>query len=81
MIIFLLQTHTWSFKPKDKDKYVMKPSLIVWGQGFSSSSSGGKKKEFTVRAIGEGTIGDIKVFCCFIYSVVNLSKKVSIVID
>lgn len=54
------QTHSWSFKPKDKDKYVMKPSLIVWGQGFSSTSSGGKKKEFTVRAIGEGTIGDIK---------------------
>ncbi|XP_052080289.1 cilia- and flagella-associated protein 65-like [Mytilus californianus] len=54
------QTHAWSFTPTSKEKYVMKPSLIVWGQGFSSTSSGGKKKEFNVRAIGEGTIGDIK---------------------
>ena len=39
----------------------MKPALVVWGQGFSSNSSGGKKKQFDVRAIGEGSIGDIKV--------------------
>ena len=38
----------------------MKPSLIVWGQGQSSSSSGGKKREFTVRAVGEGSLGDLK---------------------
>ena len=47
--------------PKLEQKYVMKPALIVWGQGFSQNSSGGKKKQFDVRAIGEGSIGDIKV--------------------
>ena len=36
-------------------------NIIVWGQGFSSNSSGGKKEQFDVRAIGEGSIGDIKV--------------------
>ncbi|XP_078326129.1 cilia- and flagella-associated protein 65-like isoform X1 [Crassostrea virginica] len=55
-----MQAHTWSFVPAAEEKYVMKPSLIVWGQGFHSSSSGGKKKQFTVRAIGEGSIGDIR---------------------
>lgn len=56
-----LQAHTWSFVPTAEEKYLMKPCLIVWGQGFHSSSSGGKKKQFSVRAIGEGSIGDIKV--------------------
>ncbi|XP_052814504.1 cilia- and flagella-associated protein 65-like isoform X2 [Mya arenaria] len=50
----------WSFIPKQEQKYLMKPALVVWGQGFSSTSSGGKKKQFDVRAIGEGSIGDIK---------------------
>ena len=48
----------------------MKPALVVWGQGFSSNSSGGKKKQFDVRAIGEGSIGDIKVSlrCIAVYA-------------
>lgn len=50
----------WSFVPKQEQKYVMKPALVVWGQGFSSTSSGGKQKQFDVRAIGEGSVGDIK---------------------
>ncbi|XP_069108657.1 cilia- and flagella-associated protein 65-like isoform X1 [Argopecten irradians] len=54
------QCQTWSFVPDAEKKYVMKPSLIVWGQGFSNTSSGGKKKQFSVRAVGEGTLGDIK---------------------
>ncbi|XP_053386703.1 cilia- and flagella-associated protein 65-like isoform X2 [Mercenaria mercenaria] len=54
------QSQIWSFVPKQEQKYVMKPALVVWGQGFSSTSSGGKKKQFDVRAIGEGSIGDIK---------------------
>ncbi|OWF45565.1 hypothetical protein KP79_PYT24425 [Mizuhopecten yessoensis] len=54
------QCQTWSFVPDAEKKYVMKPSLIVWGQGFSSNSSGGKKKQFVVRAVGEGTVGDVK---------------------
>jgi hypothetical protein len=44
----------------------MKPALVVWGQGFSSTSSGGKKKQFDVRAVGEGSIGDIKVQVIYI---------------
>ncbi|CAC5365950.1 unnamed protein product [Mytilus coruscus] len=40
------QTHAWSFTPNLRRNI--------------STSSGGKKKEFNVRAIGEGTIGDIK---------------------
>ncbi|KAL5005595.1 hypothetical protein ScPMuIL_016753 [Solemya velum] len=55
------QSQVWSFIPRSNEKYVMKPCLIVWGQGFSSNSSGGKKKQFTVRSVGEGSIGDIKV--------------------
>ena len=56
-----LQYFTWNFTPQVQDKLLMKPSLLVWGQGQSSQSSGGKKKEFVVRAIGEGAIGQIKV--------------------
>ena len=40
---------------------MLKPSLVVWGQGFASRSSGGTKRLFTVRAIGEGAVGEIKV--------------------
>ncbi|KAH3749495.1 hypothetical protein DPMN_183993, partial [Dreissena polymorpha] len=54
------QSQIWSFVPKQEQKYVMKPALVVWGQGLSSTSSGGKKKQFDVRAVGEGSIGDIK---------------------
>ena len=61
LIFIIFQSQTWSFIPKLEQKYVMKPALVVWGQGFSSNSSGGKKKQFDVRAIGEGSIGDIKV--------------------
>ncbi|XP_013412505.1 cilia- and flagella-associated protein 65-like [Lingula anatina] len=54
------QVHTWSFTPLEKGKYVCKPSLIAWGQGQSAASSGGKKKQFLVRAIGQGAVGEIK---------------------
>ena len=39
----------------------MKPAMIVWGQGLSSTSSAGKKQQFTVRAIGQGCLGNIQV--------------------
>ncbi|XP_041374433.1 cilia- and flagella-associated protein 65-like [Gigantopelta aegis] len=55
------QSQIWSFAPKSQEKFVMKPSLVVWGQGFSSESSGGKKRLFSVRAIGQGAVGEIKV--------------------
>lgn len=53
------QSQTWTFTPKEQLKYVMKPSLIVWGQGFGSNTSGGKKKEFSVRVIAESALGAI----------------------
>ncbi|XP_076448439.1 cilia- and flagella-associated protein 65-like [Babylonia areolata] len=53
------QSQTWSFTPCEQGKFVMKPSLIVWGQGFSSNTSGGKKKEFPVRVVAEGALGSI----------------------
>ncbi|KAK3591649.1 hypothetical protein CHS0354_040559 [Potamilus streckersoni] len=53
-------SQTWYFTPKAEQKYVMKPCLITWGKGFSNNSSGGKKRQFDVRAVGEGTIGEIK---------------------
>ncbi|XP_071101269.1 cilia- and flagella-associated protein 65-like isoform X1 [Haliotis cracherodii] len=53
------QSQTWSFIPGGEEKYVMKPSLIVWGQGFTNNSSGGKKKQFKLRAVGEGSLGEI----------------------
>ncbi|ESO88046.1 hypothetical protein LOTGIDRAFT_219687 [Lottia gigantea] len=54
------QSQKWSFIPSSEEKSVMKPTLLVWGQGLKDNSSGGKKKAFTVRAIGEGDLGDLK---------------------
>lgn len=54
------QFHTWLFKPQHEEKSVMKPALIVWGRGLSASSSAGKKQQFTIRAIGQGCVGQIK---------------------
>ncbi|KAK7113832.1 cilia- and flagella-associated protein 65-like isoform X2 [Littorina saxatilis] len=53
------QSQTWSFTPCEQGKFVMKPSLIVWGQGFGNNTSGGKKKEFPVRVVAEGALGSI----------------------
>lgn len=54
------QTQTWTFVPTEVKKLVMKPSLVVWGQGFGSNTSGGKKKEFPIRVVAEGALGSIK---------------------
>ncbi|XP_050388962.1 cilia- and flagella-associated protein 65 [Patella vulgata] len=55
------QSQVWSFIPTTENKFVMKPNLIVWGQGLTDNSSGGMKKQFKVRAIGEGAVGELKV--------------------
>lgn len=54
------QAHEWSFSPLLTEKYVMKPSMIAWGVGQGNGTSGGKQKQFMVRAIGEGALGEIK---------------------
>ncbi|XP_064646085.1 cilia- and flagella-associated protein 65-like isoform X2 [Lineus longissimus] len=53
------QAHTWTFKPTDQNKVVMKPNLVVWGQGHNVNSSGGKKRSFPLRVVGEGSFGEI----------------------
>ena len=47
--------------PDDQDKYVMKPTLIVNGVKLHAKSSGGKKRSFVLRAIGEGSTGQMRV--------------------
>ncbi|RUS91152.1 hypothetical protein EGW08_001065, partial [Elysia chlorotica] len=50
----------WSFTPREQQKYVLKPMLVAWGQGLSATSSGGKKRQFSLRIIGEGSVGDMQ---------------------
>lgn len=51
---------SWTFTPRELQKYVLKPTLIAWGQGLSATSSGGKKRQFSLRIIGEGSMGDMQ---------------------
>ncbi|XP_074643169.1 cilia- and flagella-associated protein 65-like [Tubulanus polymorphus] len=55
-----IQPHLWTFTPREQSKMVLKPNLVVWGQGQSNKCSGGKKRKFPVRVIGEGLTGDIQ---------------------
>ena len=57
----IFQYHTWYFVPDDQEKYVMKPTLIVSGVKLHAKSSGGKKRSFVLRAIGEGSTGQMRV--------------------
>ncbi len=46
----------------------MRPTLIAWGKGQNTTSSGGKCQQFVVRSIGEGVVAEIKVRigeCCY----------------
>jgi len=42
-------------------KYVMRPTLLAWGKGQNTTSSGGKCQQFIVRSIGEGVTAEIRV--------------------
>ena len=55
------KVQSWTFTPREQHKYVLKPTLVAWGQGLSSTSSGGKKRQFSLRIIGEGSLGDMQV--------------------
>ncbi|KAK2171090.1 hypothetical protein NP493_1104g03028 [Ridgeia piscesae] len=53
--------HRWYFRPKMADKkYVMRPTLLAWGKGQNTTSSGGKCQQFIVRSIGEGVTAEIR---------------------
>ena len=39
----------------------MKPTLIVSGVKLHAKSSGGKKRSFVLRAVGEGSTGKMRV--------------------
>ncbi|XP_071942190.1 cilia- and flagella-associated protein 65-like [Antedon mediterranea] len=53
-----IQTHEWTFTPKQHQKYVLKPYMLV----TDSKHSGDRKKikKFSLRVIGEGSAGEIK---------------------
>ena len=57
----MFQTHVWRFTPKKEDKYVLKPSLLVWSTLHGVGSVEGKKREFKLRVIGEGSRAEIEV--------------------
>ena len=62
VIVVYFQYHTWYFVPDGQEKYVMKPTLIVSGVKLHAKSSGGKKRSFVLRAVGEGSTGQMRVF-------------------
>ncbi|BFZ22011.1 hypothetical protein BsWGS_25049 [Bradybaena similaris] len=55
-----LVSQTWTFTPAEKKKYVLKATLMAWGQGLSFPSSGSKKQTFSLHIIGEGSYGDLQ---------------------
>ena len=61
VLLVFFQYHTWYFVPDDQEKYVMKPTLIVSGVKLHAKSSGGKKRSFVLRAVGEGSTGQMRV--------------------
>ncbi|XP_072117075.1 cilia- and flagella-associated protein 65 isoform X2 [Mobula birostris] len=50
---------TWSFYPQEERKYFLKPHISVWGVKGPHCTEQGKKINFTLRVIGEGTVGII----------------------
>ena len=65
-LFFFLQYHTWYFVPDDQDKFVMKPTLVVSGVKLHAKSSGGKKRSFVLRAVGEGSTGQMRVYLFYV---------------
>ncbi|XP_069792043.1 cilia- and flagella-associated protein 65 isoform X3 [Narcine bancroftii] len=51
----------WSFSPQEQQKYFLKPHIYVWGVKGPHCTEQGKKIHFTLRVIGEGTVGRITV--------------------
>ncbi|XP_029460888.1 cilia- and flagella-associated protein 65 isoform X2 [Rhinatrema bivittatum] len=47
---------TWSFVPREQIKYMLKPSVLVWG---AQSPKHAKQRRYTIRVIGEGCISTI----------------------
>ncbi|XP_030045297.1 cilia- and flagella-associated protein 65 [Microcaecilia unicolor] len=45
---------TWSFVPREQIKYVLKPSVLVWGVQEHQGPEPTKRKRYTIRVIGEG---------------------------
>uniref|UniRef100_UPI00398E9F00 cilia- and flagella-associated protein 65 isoform X2 n=1 Tax=Pristiophorus japonicus TaxID=55135 RepID=UPI00398E9F00 len=50
---------TWSFYPKEQQKYFLKPHIGVWGVKGPHCTEQGKKIRLTLRVIGEGSKGKI----------------------
>ncbi|XP_043931157.1 cilia- and flagella-associated protein 65 [Protopterus annectens] len=54
-----LLTSIWSFTPLDEKKYILKPSVLVWGTGMKHCSAELKKTQLHLRFIGEGSTSTI----------------------
>ncbi|XP_078260484.1 cilia- and flagella-associated protein 65 [Rhinoraja longicauda] len=50
---------SWSFFPQEQQKYFLKPHIYVWGVKGPHCTEQAKKIRFTLRVIGEGTVGKI----------------------
>nr|XP_033800998.1 cilia- and flagella-associated protein 65 [Geotrypetes seraphini]XP_033800999.1 cilia- and flagella-associated protein 65 [Geotrypetes seraphini]XP_033801000.1 cilia- and flagella-associated protein 65 [Geotrypetes seraphini] len=50
---------TWSFVPREQIKYMLKPSVLVWGVQEHQDLVSRKRKHYTIRVIGEGCSGTI----------------------
>ncbi|XP_055494801.1 cilia- and flagella-associated protein 65 [Leucoraja erinacea] len=50
---------SWAFFPQEQQKYFLKPHIYVWGVKGPHCTEQGKKIRFTLRVIGEGTVGKI----------------------
>lgn len=53
------QAHTFSFKPHEEEKYVIKTKLSVKGLQPESQQQAQEDKSYLVRVIGEGSLGEI----------------------
>ena len=61
----LEQKHLWTFQPSEVKKYVFKPQCLAWPYNPKSNLlmqyASQHARKFVLRAVGEGSEGDIKV--------------------
>ncbi|XP_077997157.1 cilia- and flagella-associated protein 65-like [Glandiceps talaboti] len=53
-------SQVWTFVPQEHKKYVLKPYVMVCADRTDIDQHSAKTKTFTVRAVGEGSSGDIR---------------------
>ncbi|XP_022101804.1 cilia- and flagella-associated protein 65-like isoform X2 [Acanthaster planci] len=53
-----IQAHVWTFTPKEERKYVLKPYAYV--EDIRRKGDMKRRKQFKLRVVGEGSMGEIK---------------------